>query len=65
MKIPIISIGAGNECDGNILVLQDMLGINTSFKSKFLKHFANLDKVIRDAVDDYCREVEAKTSEPN
>ncbi|XP_074593141.1 3-methyl-2-oxobutanoate hydroxymethyltransferase-like [Brevipalpus obovatus] len=64
VKIPIIGIGAGNECDGNILVLQDMLGMNTSFKPKFLKHFANLDKVIRESVDEYCREVDAKTSEP-
>ncbi len=64
LSIPTIGIGSGNECDGNILVLQDMLGMNESFRPKFLKHFAHLDQEIKKAVGLYCQEVKAKTSEP-
>ncbi|XP_015786333.1 uncharacterized protein LOC107363601 [Tetranychus urticae] len=64
VKIPTISIGAGNSCDGNILVIQDMLGMNIGFKPKFLKTFANLEEDIRNAVNRYCEEVDNGTSEP-
>lgn len=55
--VPTIGIGSGNRCDGQILVLQDMLGMNLDFKPKFLKHFAELEKMISGAVETYCKEV--------
>ncbi len=58
LKIPTIGIGAGVNCDGQILVLQDMLGMNLDFKPKFLKHFANLENIIVDALNTYCDEIE-------
>lgn len=57
LKIPTIGIGAGKGCDGQILVLQDMLGMNKNFSPKFLKKFADLETTISKAVDDYCQEV--------
>jgi 3-methyl-2-oxobutanoate hydroxymethyltransferase len=56
--IPTVGIGAGTDCDGQILVLHDMLGLNKDFKPKFLKHFASLEGVVIDAVAAFCREVE-------
>ncbi|MES2614768.1 MAG: 3-methyl-2-oxobutanoate hydroxymethyltransferase, partial [Bdellovibrionota bacterium] len=64
IKIPTIGIGAGNYCDGNILVLQDMLGMDSQFKPKFLKHYANFEEIIHDAVNQYCADVVNKKSEP-
>ena len=64
IKIPTIGIGCGNDCDGNILVLQDMLGMNAKFKPKFLKHYANFEEIIVNAVNEYCTDVANKTSEP-
>ncbi|APJ05059.1 3-methyl-2-oxobutanoate hydroxymethyltransferase [Silvanigrella aquatica] len=63
VKIPIIGIGSGNYCDGNILVLQDMLGMNKQFKPKFLKHYLDLEDNIKNAVNHYCNEVIASKSE--
>lgn len=63
LKIPTIGIGSGNHCDGNILVLQDMLGMNKQFKPKFLKHFLGLEESIKNAVNDYCTEVTESKSE--
>lgn len=63
LEIPTIGIGSGNHCDGNILVLQDMLGMNNDFKPKFLKHFLNLEDNIKNAVNEYCNEVINATSE--
>jgi len=60
LRIPTIGIGAGPECDGQILVLQDMLGMNLDFQPKFLKHYAMLENTVTDAVQAYCREVEAR-----
>jgi 3-methyl-2-oxobutanoate hydroxymethyltransferase len=64
LKIPTIGIGSGNHCDGNILVLQDMLGMNQEFKPKFLKHYAQFEETITIAVNEYCSDVNNKTSEP-
>jgi 3-methyl-2-oxobutanoate hydroxymethyltransferase len=58
VQIPTIGIGCGQECDGQILVLHDMLGLNQDFRPKFLKHFASLENVVIGAVETYCREVE-------
>ena len=64
LRIPTIGIGAGAECDGQVLVLHDMLGLNKGFKPKFLRQYLNLYEEIRKAVDHYIRDV--KTSEfPN
>ena len=48
-----IGIGAGNGTDGQVLVLHDMLGLNTGFKPKFLRHFAQLAGEVQGAVENY------------
>ncbi len=53
VKVPIIGIGAGNGVDGQVLVLQDMLGLNQGFKPKFLRHFACLAEPVTNAVEAY------------
>jgi 3-methyl-2-oxobutanoate hydroxymethyltransferase len=50
LTIPTIGIGAGADCDGQVLVLPDMLGMNPGFAVKFLKRYADLDGIIRAAV---------------
>lgn len=51
LEIPTIGIGAGNSTDGQVLVLQDMLGMNPGFKPKFLREFADLKKSIAEAAN--------------
>ncbi len=50
LSIPTIGIGAGNGCDGQVLVMHDMLGINTEFKPRFLRTYLNLHEQVTDAV---------------
>jgi len=57
VSVPTIGIGAGVHCDGQVLVINDMLGMEGEYMPKFVKHYAELNKVIRAAVDSYCREV--------
>ncbi len=57
LSIPTIGIGAGPECDGQVLVLYDALGLNAGFRPKFLKRFADLDLEVREALGSYVREV--------
>jgi len=57
IAIPTIGIGAGPECDGQVLVLPDMLGLNEGFSPGFLKKFAELAPEVRRAVNEYVREV--------
>ena len=57
VTIPIIGIGAGPHVDGQVLVMQDMLGITKEFKPRFLRRYADLDKVINDAVSSYISDV--------
>jgi len=58
VDVPTIGIGAGPYCDGQILVIHDMLGIFTEFKPKFLKYFGQIGDSIRDALKNYKHEVE-------
>ena len=57
LRIPTIGIGAGNGCDGQVLVLHDMLGLNDTFTPKFLQRYAELAGTVRDAVAQYAAEV--------
>lgn len=57
LTIPTIGIGAGPGCDGQVLVLHDMLGLNEQFDAKFVKHYANLAGAVRDAVRQYADDV--------
>jgi len=57
LTIPTIGIGAGNGCDGQVLVLHDMLGLNDGFAPKFLKRYAELAGSVREAVAQYAAEV--------
>ena len=57
INIPTIGIGAGSGCDGQVLVLQDMLGINKGFSPKFLRRYADLGTVINNAIGNYIDDV--------
>jgi 3-methyl-2-oxobutanoate hydroxymethyltransferase len=57
VPVPTIGIGAGPECDGQVLVLPDMLGLNEGFSPGFLKRYAELAGAVRDAASAYVREV--------
>ena len=57
LPIPTIGIGAGPHCDGQILVMHDLLGISGDFTPKFVKRYANLEQVVADAVSAYISEV--------
>ncbi|MGQ9641116.1 MAG: 3-methyl-2-oxobutanoate hydroxymethyltransferase [Candidatus Bathycorpusculaceae bacterium] len=59
VNAPTIGIGAGKYCDGQVLVINDMLGMDLSFKPKFVKHYAKLNEVITDAVTRFVEEVSA------
>ena len=61
LNIPTIGIGAGAETDGQILVLHDLLGLNQSFKPKFVRTFLNGAALINEAIEKYANEVSAKT----
>jgi 3-methyl-2-oxobutanoate hydroxymethyltransferase len=60
LSIPTIGIGAGPDVDGQVLVMQDMLGITKEFKPRFLRRYADLDTVIKGAVGKYVSDVKAK-----
>jgi 3-methyl-2-oxobutanoate hydroxymethyltransferase len=57
LDIPTIGIGAGAECDGQVLVLHDMLGINTGFAPRFLRRFAEVGQAAAAGVGDYVKAV--------
>lgn len=60
IQIPTIGIGAGGDCDGQVLVMHDLLGINTEFKPRFLRTYLNLHEQITGAVQHYIRDVKSK-----
>lgn len=59
LTIPTIGIGAGPECDGQVLVLHDMLGLNEEFNAKFVKQYAQLAGEVRRAAGAFADEVRA------
>ncbi|MDY3991626.1 MAG: 3-methyl-2-oxobutanoate hydroxymethyltransferase [Lachnospiraceae bacterium] len=61
LTIPTIGIGAGNGCDGQILVYQDMLDMYDGLAPKFVKHFAHIGREMKDAFNAYSKEVKEKT----
>lgn len=62
---PTIGIGAGKYCDGQVLVINDMLGLDPTFNPKYLKRYADLNQSIKKAVDDFREEVrEGKYPDP-
>ncbi len=61
LRIPTIGIGAGRECDGQVLVLHDMLGLNDGHLPKFVKQYASLRKNALEGVSAYVREVREKS----
>lgn len=59
LSIPTIGIGAGGECDGQVLVVHDMLGMNHDFKPRFLRRYADLHGIMTDAVQNYVKDVKS------
>jgi 3-methyl-2-oxobutanoate hydroxymethyltransferase len=60
ISIPTIGIGAGGHCDGQVLVMHDMLGINTEFKPRFLRQYLDIHEQATKAVQQYIKDVKAK-----
>ena len=61
LTIPTIGIGAGAQCDGQVLVVDDMLGLFTEFRPKFVKRYADLGQAADQAIADYAAEVRNRT----
>ena len=59
LSIPTIGIGAGKDCDGQVLVMHDMLGINSEFKPRFIRQYLNLEPLIENAVRQYVADVKS------
>jgi len=60
LSIPTIGIGAGASCDGQVLVIHDMLGLNKEFNPRFLRRYADMNSVMTDAVQHYIKDVKSK-----
>lgn len=60
LTIPTIGIGAGAACDGQVLVMHDMLGINHTFKPRFLRQYLQMHQLINQAVKSYIKDVKEK-----
>ena len=59
LSIPTIGIGAGKFCDGQVLVMHDMLGINTEFRPRFLRQYLNLYEQVNQAVEQYITDIKS------
>ncbi|HZJ61538.1 MAG TPA: 3-methyl-2-oxobutanoate hydroxymethyltransferase [Chitinophagaceae bacterium] len=60
IRIPSIGIGAGKYCDGQVLVMHDMLGINTEFKPRFLRQYLNIHEQATSAVQQYIKDIKSR-----
>ncbi len=61
LRIPTIGIGAGPECDGQVLVINDLLGLSFGHQPKFVRRYADLGEIITRAAAEYCRDVQQGT----
>lgn len=61
ISIPTIGIGAGLDCDGQVLVTHDLLGLTTDFNPRFVRRYSRLDNVIKDAVERYIEDVRSRS----
>lgn len=61
LHIPVIGIGAGPDVDGQVLVMQDMLGITQDFKPRFLRRYADIASIATDAISKYVEDVKSKS----
>ena len=59
LTVPIIGIGAGSHVDGQVLVLQDMLGMNKDFSPRFLRRYLDLDSLVSNAVKKYSTDIKS------
>ena len=59
LTIPVIGIGAGGQVDGQVLVVHDMLGLNNEFSPRFLRKYANLEAIMKEAVSHYVADVKS------
>lgn len=60
LSIPTIGIGAGPDCDGQVLVLHDMLGLDKQFQPRFIRRYLDLEEEINDAVQHYIKDIKEK-----
>ena len=60
LTIPVIGIGAGSGCDGQVLVSHDLLGLTTDFNPRFVRRYARLDETISEAVRHYVKDVRSR-----
>jgi 3-methyl-2-oxobutanoate hydroxymethyltransferase len=58
LRIPTIGIGAGPDCDGQVLVINDLLGLSFGHKPKFTRRYADVGEIISRAAAEYCRDVQ-------
>ena len=61
LSIPTIGIGAGKFCDGQVLVINDILGIDSNFNPKFIKKYADLHMTVKEAITSYNRDVKSRS----
>jgi 3-methyl-2-oxobutanoate hydroxymethyltransferase len=61
LSIPVLSIGAGLECDGQLLIVSDLIGQFQAFTPKFVKKYANIAEVITNAITEYVKDVKEKS----
>ena len=59
LKIPTIGIGAGNQCDGQVLVTSDLIGLTSGYVPKFVKQYADVKSIIQDAAARYRDDVQS------
>jgi 3-methyl-2-oxobutanoate hydroxymethyltransferase len=65
LSIPVLSIGAGPECDGQLLIVSDMIGQFQAFTPKFVKKYANISEVVTNAMKEFVTDVKAGTFPAN